>query len=387
MILKKVAPSTWLSLIMVLWGIATVGQGLIKSVEGLVAMRVLIGFFEAGLFPGCIYLISMYYKRFELQWRLTLFFSASLLAGAFSGLLAYALAHMDGVGGYRGWRWIFIIEGLATVAIGLVAKFWVVDWPETAKFLSEPERAMLAARLHADVGEAAMNRLDKPALKRIFRDWKIYIAVPMYFGVVNTGYSASFFMPTIIRELGYTAEAAQVRTIPVLIVATCVALVNALATDRLRHRYSFCILGLLVASVGYIVLLNQHGLSKGVKYFALFLIVPGNSITHSVVLTWVQNSMAGHYKRSVSAAMTVGFGNMGGIVASNIFLDSERPRYPTGYGVSLGLLWVCGASCTILFFGVRRENKKRDRGERDWRLEGDDVDNLGDDHPSFRFTT
>lgn len=109
MILKKVAPSTWLSGIMVGWGVATLGQGLVTNAAGLTGMRFVLGIFEAGLFPGCIYLISMYYKRYELQWRMSLFFSASIIAGAFGGLLAYGLVKMDGMGGYEGWRWIFII--------------------------------------------------------------------------------------------------------------------------------------------------------------------------------------------------------------------------------------------------------------------------------------
>jgi len=143
----------------------------------------------------------------------------------------------------------------------------------------------------------------------------------------------------------------------------------------------------VVASVGYVILLAQEGLSVGVKYFALFLVVPGGYITQPIVLAWVQNCMSGHYKRSIAAAMTVGFGNLGGIVASNVFFTEEAPLYKTGYGVGLGFLWICGAACVVLFVGVLWENRKRDRGERDWRLQGEDVDNLGDDHPSFRFAT
>jgi MFS family permease len=94
---------------MFLWGVATVGQGLVQNQPGLIAMRLLLGLFEAGFFPGCVYLISMYYKRYELQWRLNLFFCGAILAGAFSGLLAYAIANLDGLAGYRGWRWIFIM--------------------------------------------------------------------------------------------------------------------------------------------------------------------------------------------------------------------------------------------------------------------------------------
>jgi MFS family permease len=101
-VIKKVAPSTWLCSIMFLWGVCTIGQGLVRNFAGLVAMRFLLGIFEAGLVPGAVYLISMWYKRFELQWRLSVFFSASIIAGAFGGLFAYALAKMDGLGGYSG---------------------------------------------------------------------------------------------------------------------------------------------------------------------------------------------------------------------------------------------------------------------------------------------
>lgn len=100
--LRKLRPSTWICSMMFFWGIVTVGQGLIRSYQGLVAMRFLLGIFEAGLVPGAVYLISMYYKRYELQWRISCFYIAGILAGAFGGLLAFALAHMDGVGGYSG---------------------------------------------------------------------------------------------------------------------------------------------------------------------------------------------------------------------------------------------------------------------------------------------
>ncbi|CAC9884598.1 unnamed protein product, partial [Aureobasidium pullulans] len=366
--IPRISPSLWLSCIMVLWGIATIGQGLVKSFEGLVAMRVLVGIFEAGLFP-------MYYQRYELQWRLSLFFSASILAGGFGGVDTQA---GDG---------IFIIEGLLTVIVGIIARFWVCDWPETANFLTEEERAMLTTRLQTDSGEAIMNRLDKAATKRIFSDWKIYTGVIMYMGIVNTGYSGSFFVPTIIRELGYTSASAQIRSIPIFIVAAMCSIASAYLTDRLRHRFGFCIFGLVVASVGYVILLAQQGLSVAVKYFALFLVVPGGYITQPIVLAWVQNCMSGHYKRSISAAMTVGFGNLGGIVASNVFFTEEAPLYKTGYGVGLGFLWVCGVGCVVLFLGVIWENGKRDRGKGIGGCRGEHVDNLGDDHPSFRFAT
>jgi hypothetical protein len=82
---------------------------------------------------------------------------------------------MDGIEGYSGWRWIFIIEGAVTVLVAIAGKWFIVDWPETAKFLTEEERALLQRRLKEDRGEARMDRLDKKARRRIYRDWKLYV--------------------------------------------------------------------------------------------------------------------------------------------------------------------------------------------------------------------
>lgn len=83
---------------------------------------------------------------------------------------------MAGLGGYNGWRWIFIIEGLATIVVSVVGFFTIADWPESARFLSGDEKALVASRIAADNagGTARMDTLDRPALKRIFKDWKIW---------------------------------------------------------------------------------------------------------------------------------------------------------------------------------------------------------------------
>lgn len=187
--------------------------------------------------------------------------------------------------------------------------------------------------------------------------------------------------------MGYKAQEAQARSIPIFVVAAILCLITAYTTDRVRHRYTFCMVGVSVASIGYILLLLEQHISVGVRYFALFLVVSGGYITQPVTLAWLSNNVSGHYKRSIASAMQVGFGNCGGIVASNVFLQSEQPAYPTGYGTSLALLWVCGVACTVMFVGIRRENRKRERGERDGRLGERDVDNMGDYHPEYRFST
>lgn len=198
---------------MFIWGIVNMCMGFVHSYGALVALRFLLGAFEAGVLPGIIYVTSMYYKRHEYQKRMSFFFCSTLVGGAFGGLLAYAIGKMGGMAGISAWRWIFIIEGGATSFLALIAVFLIVDWPEQTKFLTADEKILLQRRLAADVGDAdacRMDTLNKFAYMRILRDWKIWLGSFIYMGIGTTGYAGVFFMPTILHEFGWEAEQAQV---------------------------------------------------------------------------------------------------------------------------------------------------------------------------------
>jgi hypothetical protein len=135
----------------------------------------------------------MWYCREEIQFRQALFFSAASIAGAFSGLLAFAISKMNGVGGLAGWRWIFILEGIATVLIAAMAFFVLHDFPETATFLTEEERAFVVFRLkfQGQVLAKEEGRLQCAQaeefkwkyVKQAFLDWQIWVNIFVYWGV------------------------------------------------------------------------------------------------------------------------------------------------------------------------------------------------------------
>ncbi len=212
--------------------------------------------------------------------------------------------------------------------------------------------------------------------------------------VTTTGYATNFFIPTILNQFGWVASSAQIHTIPVYVVGAVLTLFCAWWSDRIQHRYAFTMGGLTLAVVGYIILLCQgplkgpnKGIPVGARYMAIFFVVSGNYICQPLAIVWLANNMSGHYKRSFAAALQIGIGNVGGIIGSNIFLSQEAPYYKTGYGTGMGMLLFGMLLCTVFFFGVRYENKLRDQGKRDDRLllPREEVCNLGDDHPRFRF--
>ncbi|KAL8739062.1 MAG: hypothetical protein Q9181_000244 [Wetmoreana brouardii] len=294
---------------------------------------------------------------------------------------------MDGIGGYGGWRWIFIIEGLATIVIAVAGKFLLPDWPETAKFLTPEERELVIHRTDEDIAGATLDHLDAESARRIFFDWKIWTGIVMYLGGANTGYSGALFNPTILKQLGWTSVKAQVYSIPIYAVAAVANVITGFTSDYLHHRYAFCMMGVCIATVGWALLLAQRSVPVAARYAALYLVTMGNFITSPLTLVWMNNNLGGHYKRGIGAAMQIALGNLGGITASNIYITKQAPTFPVGFGTSLALQWLTGLACTVFFVGLVLENRKRERGGRDHRynLAKDELDNLGDDHPNFRF--
>jgi dipeptide/tripeptide permease len=158
----------------------------------------------------------------------------------------------------------------------------------------------------------------------------------------------------------------------------------AYLADHFHHRFTWCILGTIISMIGYIIIMAVPMSLPGVLYFATFLMITGAYITQPLILTWSQNNQGGHYKRAISSAWTVSFGNISGIIASTIYTN---PPFTRPYGAGLALMFVCFLTSCGYYFGLKRENGKRERGERDYRLQypKEKLDNIGDDHPSFRY--
>lgn len=149
-------------------------------------------------------------------------YTACTFSGAFSGLLAFAIQKMHGIGGYGGWRWIFILEGLLPTITSVFVWFFLPDSPETASFLSPSERNFLVNRLATETGSGAgrvtnNDKIQFHHIKDAFCEWRIWAATIIYSGVSIGVYGFTATVPTVVRDLGYTSAQAQLMTIPVRI--------------------------------------------------------------------------------------------------------------------------------------------------------------------------
>ncbi|KAI0890121.1 MFS general substrate transporter [Annulohypoxylon maeteangense] len=396
LILKKLRPSIWLPLIMVVWGIVLTLMGIVRGFHGLLITRLFLGVAEAGLFPGCAYYLTMWYSRHEIQLRQAMFFSAASIAGAFSGLLAFAIAKMDGIGNLEGWRWIFILEGLVTIVIASVAFFVLHDFPETASFLTPKEREFVMFRLKyqgqyqgIEVGQMQVAQAEEFEWKYVldaFKDWQIWVNIFVYWGIVCPIYGISLFLPTIIRNLGYSASTAQLMTVPIYIVAAILSVIFAFLSDRAGKRSPFIISFLLLMIVGFSMCISST--NPRVVYGGVFLAACSMYPAFPGLVTWLSNNLAGSCKRSAGMALQIGIGNLAGAMASNFYRQKDSPRYILGHGLEIGFIGVGIIAALILLVAYTAINKARDKAIRQGagdQFTAEELSAQGDRAVTFRY--
>lgn len=162
--------------------------------------------FEAGFFPGAVYLLSTWYTRFDMQKRYVAFYTIGCVAGSLGGILAFGLGKMDGLAGLRGWRWIFIVEGVISCLVGILSYVFLVDFPEEAdrswRFLSTSERDFIVRRVNRDRADAVTEPFSWTAYLEAATDVKVWVFAFMFFCVTTVGYSINYFLPIILVGMG-----------------------------------------------------------------------------------------------------------------------------------------------------------------------------------------
>lgn len=365
------------------------GMGFVDSWSGLMAARWFLGLTEAGLFPGVNYYLSCWYKRSEFGVRAAIFFSAAALSGSFGGLLAAAIELMDGVGGRAGWAWIFILEGLFTVLVGF-ASFWMVhDFPDEATFLTEQDRARVLRRLKLDQQASAEHESFKMTyLWDAVRDWKMWLGMAIYMGCDMPLYAFSLFLPTIVNDLGWNTSIvrSQLMSVPPYAVAAILTVVVGFVADRTKSRGLCNIVTSLFGVAGFAMLLGSQ--QPAVQYAGTFLGAMGIYPCIANTISWMANNIEGVYKRGVVLGFVIGWGNLNGVVSSNIYYNT--PRFSEGHGVVMAYMavFLFGGSVLMTVL-LRRENAARRRGDRDHLIVGltdKEIVALGDQRPDFFYT-
>ncbi|KAL3463703.1 putative MFS transporter [Aspergillus heterothallicus] len=360
MSLPWVRPNLWLGGLTFTLGVLAMCQGFTHSYGGLLALRFLMGIVETALPAGGGFLIASYYRKKEVALRMAGFYAFGQAGACFSGLLAYAIMDMDGTGGYEGWRWIFILEGLVTIVFSAIVFFIVPNFPVRATWLKPEEREALVARLDLDKGPGQDHPSRRDWLEAA-SDWKIWVLTLLFFCADMSAGSLSSFNPTILSQLGWTSRRAQVMTIPIWVVGTSVGLVAALAGGHINNRTVFIFPAILISVVGWALHYCQVN-PPAVRYFAQFAISIGTLTQMPLYAGLLLANLRGKASLSLGSGIQFGLGNCANFVASNVFITTQSPTYPVGFGTGLGIT----AAAVPIMVGVvvwfLAHNRKLEKG-------------------------
>ncbi|KAG0126012.1 major facilitator superfamily domain-containing protein [Tuber indicum] len=374
------------------WGFVACMQGLAVGWGTMLVLRALLGITEAAFGPGVPFYLSFFYRREELALRTGLFISAAPLATAYAGFLAYGITSIPSP--IAPWRLLFILEGFPSIVMAVISYYHIPDSPADAGFLTLEQKKIARRRLlvvrdgDGDEEEVIMGEEEGRGVRwgqvwNAIKDVGNWVTAFMYFFCNVSFSSLPVFLPTILKDMGYTSIHAQALSAPPYLFAFFLVLLSTYLSDRLRSRsYPILILS-LIASLGYLTLaatshiqssLNAAG-ALAVKYVSIFLAAGGVFSAIALVMVWNVNNSESESGRGTGMAILQVVGQCGPLLGTRLYPEDEGPYYVRGMAV-------CGAAmaAVVLLVGVQRwrlnrANRERDRKEakegrvgRGWRF-------------------
>lgn len=376
--IRKIGPRLFLAFIVFGWGVVMIGFGFVHSWQVMAGLRVILGIFEAGFYPGCVYLLSTWYPRYELQKRNAGFYLIGSMASAFGGILAYGLMQLNGRAHLSGWRWIFIIEGVLTCVLAFLAYLLIVDFPENSpkswRFLSQKEADLVVARIDHDRNDVETTPFHLGSYLRNGLDSKVWGFSWLYMLTTTNTYAIAYFLPIILQGgLGFDVASAQCLVAPPYVASAIVMIIQGYLGDKLRLRGPIiifnCALGILgLGLLGYVK-------QSGVRYFGVFLATIACNANCPVLLTYQSNNIRGQWKRAFTSATLIGGGAIGGIIGTSVFRPVDSPSYRPGILACLIANVLMIIIVLLLSLKFYRANKRVDAGGK--QIEG---------YPGFKYT-
>ncbi|KAG8991546.1 hypothetical protein FRB94_003816 [Tulasnella sp. JGI-2019a] len=381
LVTKKLGPNRHLPTLAFLWGLITIFQGTIKNYGGFVGARFCLGLIEGGLSPGVIFYLSSFYRREDMQLRMSLLYCATALAGGFSGLLAAAIQQMDGTLGHRGWQWIFYIEGGATMLLAIFIFLVMPASPATFKWFTPDENAAYNKALHGSWVEEDVGPINvRQGLSAFMDPQALFLAVITFTnGCMLAG--LGYFSGPVIQNLGYSNTKTQLLTVPPFAVAAVVSITVAFLSDKYQQRGYAAASMSLCAVIGYAIFYTST--NKHTLYGSIFLQVIGVYATAPAIAAWITNNTWPHYKRGTMIGLGLMTTSCGSILSTWLFDDP--PRYHKGTSINLALACaMCVCPLVTRFYYDRQNQTKaaiRASGQFDDSYES--KKQLGDSHPSY----
>ena len=336
---RILGPRIFFALVTFCFGLITLCTAFIHTWKEMILMRVLLGIFMSGIYPGLALLVSSWYRREELQLRFAFLQCGEVIVLATGGIVNFGLNHLNGHGGLKGWQWMFLVQGLVACVIGIVTYWWIVDFPERSDqsfcFLSKDEAHIASSRIQRDRGDVIPAPFSWTEIFRHFLDPKIYGFAASFFLLNLVSTSLSYFLPIILQSgMGFSTNKAILLSAPPYYYAVIPVIVSSWIGDKYRLRGPVITFNSLCLIAGFVMLGFADQVT--VRYVGTYL-ATGAYISNWAALNGYQASnITGQWKRAVTAAAITACNGLGGVAGSFIVRQQEAPRYLTAIWVSIG---------------------------------------------------
>ncbi|KAL0961270.1 hypothetical protein HGRIS_006233 [Hohenbuehelia grisea] len=331
----RIGARKFITFVVISWGAVELGMGFVKHWGELALLRVLLGALECGFFPAAIFIMTTWYKRLEVQQRLSAFYLGTQILAAMSQFLSYAVVRLGGQAGLDSWQWIFLIYGLITIALGFLNWVVVPDFPTANRFLTEKETNIILARVEDDRGDAIPDEITLRKVLNHATDWTIWAYGLMFLAASMLTNFVAYFGPMIIRDMGWSSATAILLTTPPNFFAAAVCALSGYFSDRTGHRAGFIVIQALVMILG--MCLTGFTSGNAPRYLGLYFMQAGSVSACPSILAYSSNNIRTHSKRAVSSAVILAQAGFGGVIATTIFRIKDAPRYWPGVWTTLGL--------------------------------------------------
>jgi MFS family permease len=246
--LERFGARRWIARIMVTWGLVSMGTAFIQGRAGFLALRFILGVAEAGLFPGVILYLTYWFPAIYRGRIIAAFMVAIPLSLAVGSPISTAILAMGGIAGFKGWQWLFLIEGAPTILLAVIVLLVLPDRPRDAGWLAEDQKQWLEETL--DREQKAVQSTHGVSFWRTFIDPRVLALSFIYFANLTTNLGLAFFLPQMIKEIGFgTVQSGLVTSIPYVLGAIG-ALLWGYYSDRYNERRISLFLALVVSAVG-----------------------------------------------------------------------------------------------------------------------------------------
>ncbi|CAH0023578.1 unnamed protein product [Clonostachys rhizophaga] len=353
LVLYRLGPTIWIGTQVVAWGLVATFQAFQKGLGPYLATRLLLGLTEAGFIPAGLFTLSRWYKKDEISKRFAWFFLGNLLAAALSGIIAYGVLQMRGIGGLAGWQWLFLIEGIFTILVGIAfLTIFPTSIPKPVsligiRFFSERESHILTRRILADDPSKAevKTHVIWQEVKNVFTNWRLLPHVALTICGLAPVSSLNSYAPTLVQGFGFGRLESNLLVSVGYWILLFVILLWGWASDKLRVRGPFVLLGLTLLFIFNVVnrciITSQSAI---LRYVMLAATIAISWPWHPVNGSWLSLNAKTPGERSVTMAIHIMSANCAGIVGGQLFRSEDKPLYRNGWTVI-----VCLSAASVAF--------------------------------------